>query len=183
MDDVKNRVEAILFTTGRSMTIGSAGIVQEALQQLIEDYNNRNCALTIFSENGRYKLNIKKEYVALTSKLLSDAELDKPTQETLAIIAYKQPVLQCDVIKIRGNGAYDHIKTLREMEFITSEKQGRTRLLKLAPKFYDYFDVVADTLKSKFDEVEQKVGPCLEKQDSKTEEANNMPSEGSEKTQ
>jgi len=95
------------------------------------------------------KLTIKKEYLYLTEKLLSDCEFDMPTQETLAVVAYKNPVLQCDVIKMRGNKAYDHIKLLKDEGFVLSEKSGRTRLLKLAPKFFDYFDVVEDTIKPK----------------------------------
>ena len=79
---------------------------------------------------------------------MSDAELDKPTQETLAIVAYKQPMFQSEVIKIRGNTAYDHIKVLKEQEFITSEKSGRTRILRLTPKFFDYFNVIEGNLKN-----------------------------------
>ena len=88
--------------------------------------------------------------------MLSDTELDKPTQETLALVAYRNPILQSEIIDMRGNTAYDHIKSLRGLEFITSEKKGRTRLLKLTPKFYDYFDVVDDQLKQKFDEADKK---------------------------
>ena len=58
------------------------------------------------------------------------------------------------MIKMRGNGAYDHIKKLKELEFVISEKKGRTRLLKLTPKFFDYFDVVEDKLQQKFGEIE-----------------------------
>ncbi|MBU2589913.1 MAG: SMC-Scp complex subunit ScpB [Nanoarchaeota archaeon] len=170
MEDVKNRIEAILFTTGRFMDIeevgkltgiGSIGIVKDALKELIEDYKNRSGSLEISEENNKFKLAIKKDYIYLTAKLLNDSELDRPTQETLAIIAYKQPVLQAEVVKIRGNNAYDHIKILKENEFITSEKCGRTRMLKLTSKFYDYFDTTADNikgLKEGFSEVEQKVG-------------------------
>ncbi|MCG2720276.1 MAG: SMC-Scp complex subunit ScpB [Nanoarchaeota archaeon] len=148
MEDVKNRIEAILFTTGRFMDIeevgkltgiGSIGIVKDALKELIEDYKNRSGSLEISEENNKFKLAIKKDYIYLTAKLLNDSELDRPTQETLAIIAYKQPVLQAEVVKIRGNNAYDHIKILKENEFITSEKCVRTRMLKLTSKFYDYF--------------------------------------------
>ena len=87
--------------------------------------------------------------------MLSDSELDKPTQETLAIIAYKNPIFQSEVINIRGNKAYDHIKALKELDFINSEKSGRTRLLKITPKFFDYFDVVEDQLKAKLNSVEE----------------------------
>ena len=165
MQDVKNRIEAILFTTGRFLTvdeiaslcnIGSIGVVKDALKELIETYKSRESALELTEQGNAIKLNIRKDYLFLTTKLLSDTELDKPTQETLALVAYRNPILQAEIINMRGNTAYDHIKSLRELEFITSEKKGRTRLLKLTPKFYDYFDVVDDQLKQKFDEADRK---------------------------
>ncbi len=166
MQEYKNRVEAILFTTGKFMDldeisrlcgIASTGMLREVIDELKKDYETRQGAITLIEENGRYKLNIKKQYSYLTTKLLTDSELDKPTQETLAIIAYKNPALQSDVIKIRGTTAYDHIKFLKENGFITSEKHGRTKLLKLAPKFFEYFDVVEESLKAQFDEIGNKL--------------------------
>ncbi|MFH0798231.1 MAG: SMC-Scp complex subunit ScpB [Candidatus Woesearchaeota archaeon] len=173
MKEIKNKIEAILFTTGRFMNVeeiaklcgvGSIGIVRDALKELIEDYAKKDSSLEILEEVGRFKLNIRKKYGYLTTNLLNDAELDRPTQETLSIIAYKQPILQCDIIKIRGTSAYDHIKILKDEEFITSERYGRSRLLKLAPKFFDYFDVVEDQLQSKFKEVEDKLAQTEEVQ-------------------
>ncbi len=57
---------------------------------------------------------------------------------------------------MRGNSAYDHIRTLKELEFITSEPKGRSRLLKLTPKFFDYFDIVEKEMKEKFHPVGEK---------------------------
>src|SRR3989344_1190098 len=156
MEDLK-KVEAILFTTGRLLTIeeisnlsgiGSLGYLQELLTQLQKKYQQQESSLELVQEGNKWKLALKKEYLYLTEKLLSDAELDKPTQETLAIVAYKQPMFQSEVIKIRGNTAYDHIKVLKEQEFITSEKSGRTRILRLTPKFFDYFNIIEGNLKN-----------------------------------
>ncbi len=158
MRDDKNKVEAVLFTTGRFLDveelarmcgIGSVGYVKEVLEELRKDYETRSCALQITEQGTKFKLNIKKDYLYLTETLLTDCELDRPTQETLAVIAYKNPAMQSEIIKIRGNGAYDHIKVLKDFDFITSEPSGRTRILKLSSKFYDYFDIVADQLRSK----------------------------------
>ncbi len=182
MKETKNRIEAILFTTGRFMDteeiakligIGSIGIVKEAINELKTDYNNKNSSLEIIEENNKFKLNIKKEYNYLTTSLLTDSEFDNPTTKTLAIIAYKNPVLQSEIINIRGNKAYDHIKLLKENGFITSEKKGRTRLLKLAPKFFDYFDIIENELRSKFTNVEIKaVIDEVEKSSLNTKELN-----------
>ncbi len=171
--ELVNKVEAVLFATGREMDseeiakiigIGSIGVIKEAIANLSEAYTKRNTSLQLYQENGKYKLNIKKSYNYLTTKLITDCELDFPTQETLAIIAYKQPILQADIIKARGSGAYDHIHSLKEKGLVTSEKSGRTRSLKLTAKFYDYFDVVEDQLRAKFQEVEQKIEIPEEKQ-------------------
>lgn len=156
MDEDKKKVEAILFTTGRFLKVdeisGLAAVkdleyLKSILDDLKSEYETRNSSLEIINEKNRWKLNIKKEFLHLTEKLLTDSELDKPTQETLAIIAYRNPAVQSDVIDIRGNKAYDHIKVLKDNGFLIAEKFGRTRILKLTPKFYDYFDVVEDNLK------------------------------------
>ena len=165
MQDIKNKIEAVLFTVGRFVDldelsqltgIASRGILNDALKNLIQDYNNRQGSLEITEDNGKFKLNIKKTYNYLTTSLLTDSEFDAPTTKTLAIIAYKNPVLQSEIIDIRGNKAYDHIKLLKDNGFITSEKKGRTRLLKLTSKFFDYFDIIENELKSKFTDLEIK---------------------------
>jgi len=158
----QQKVEAILFTTGRFMSveeiakvcgIGSIGYVKELLEALQKAYEQRDTALQILCQDNTYKLNIKKDYGYLANKLVSDSELDSPTTKTLAVIAYKQPVLQHEIIKIRGNKAYDHIKLLREQNLITTEKAGRSRLIKLTPHFYDYFDTAAEAVKEQFKNV------------------------------
>jgi len=166
MADNKKKVEAILFTTGRFLSleeisqycsINSIDIVKEILETLKRDYQNKDSALEIINENTKWKLNIKKEHLYLTEKLLEHAEMNKPIQETLAIVAYKQPAVQADVVRIRGNKSYEHIHFLEETGFIIAEKFGRTRLLKLTDKFYDYFDVVKEQLIDKLKEAEGKI--------------------------
>ena len=163
MQDIKNKIEAVLFTVGRNVGIdelsqltgvASKGSLSDAVKSLIEDYKKREGSLEIIEENEKFKLNIKKEYLHVTTKLLDQTEFDKPTQETLALIAYKQPVIQSDIVKLRGNTAYDHISKLKEMDFVVSEKSGRTRLLKTTQKFYDYFDVVGVELKQKLENIQ-----------------------------
>ncbi len=155
----KHKVETILFTTGKFLaleelskltSIASIGYLQEIIQELQKDYAQRTTSLEIIQQGDKWKLGIRKAYLHLTETLLTDSELDRPTQETLAVVAYKSPALQSDIIKIRGNKAYEHIQTLKELDLVTAEKSGRTRLLKVTNKFYDYFDVVEDQLKSKF---------------------------------
>ena len=83
--------------------------------------------------------------------------MDGPTTKTLAVIAYKAPVLQAEIIHIRGNKAYDHIQQLKENGLIVSEPKGRSRLIKLTPQFYDYFDTAEPEVKKQFEELEKKL--------------------------
>ncbi|MBS3144521.1 SMC-Scp complex subunit ScpB [Candidatus Woesearchaeota archaeon] len=172
----KHKVEAILFTTGRFMgleeiakvcEIGSVGYVKDLLEELKKDYEQRDSALTLVHQDDMVKLNIKKDYGYLANKLMADSEMDSPTTKTLAVIAYKQPVLQHEIIKIRGNKAYDHIKILKEQNLIITEKQGRSRLIKLTPQFYNYFDTAAEEVKEQFKNI--KIPESLQNQHSASE--------------
>jgi|SRR3989344_7350974 len=159
--DIKKQVEAILFTLGAFVSVeeiarhvsASQDDVLKSLQELQEDYMSKDSALTIQKQDNLFKLNIKKEFGFLTNKLLEQKEMDSPTVKTLAVIAYKSPVNQSEIIKIRGNKAYGHIIQLKDSGFITSEKYGRTRLLKLSQQFFDYFDVSEKEIKKQISQV------------------------------
>ena len=177
----KKKVEAVLFTTGKFMTIeevsngagiGSSDYTKELLEELRKEYENKNSAMYIQQVEGKFKLNIKKEYGYIANKLVATTEMDNSTTKTLAVIAYKDPAMQSEIIKIRGNKAYDHVATLREQGLISTEKSGRTNLIKLTPKFYEYFDTAAKEVKDKFDEVVQQQKQAEQAIDSQEEKRN-----------
>lgn len=171
---IKNQIEALLFSSGKAMEeeqladIVSAERkqVKQALKRLQKDYDERDCALKIFNEGSTWKMIVREEYISLVRRIVADTELSRATLETLAVIAYNHPkVLQSKVIDIRGSNAYDHIKELVELGFVTKEKEGRSFALKLAAKFFDYFDVEHKDLKKALDviippekEEQQKLG-------------------------
>ncbi len=152
---LKKQIEAVLFTTGKFMKPDEIAVhlnrstqeIIQALEELKKDYLEKDSALTLQTQDNLVKLNIKKEFGFLTNKLLEQKDMDSPTTKTLAIIAYKAPVTQSEIIRIRGNKAYDHIIKLKEAGLISSEKQGRTRLIKLTTHFFDYFDIAEKELK------------------------------------
>jgi segregation and condensation protein B len=199
LEDMK-KVEAVLFTTGRYMgvdeiaqvcEIGSVGYVKDLLHQLVGHYSTKKGALQVVEQDGKYKLNIRKEFGRLANKLVSSSEFDNPTTKTLAIIAYKNPALQSDIIKARGNKAYDHIKILKEEGLVTSEKNGRTRMLKLTPKFFEYFDTAGETVKEVFQDVEltvkrhvaEKAGMTVDEVDEKNKLVDDIERKEKEKKQ
>jgi segregation and condensation protein B len=64
--------------------------------------------------------------------------------KTLSFIAYRQPVTQSYLAKVRGNLTYSHVKQLREMGLVAEERLGRTKVLRTTPNFADYFNLSHD---------------------------------------
>ncbi len=149
---LKSKVEAVLFITARAATPDEiAGIlnestedVEEALLDLIMDYSARDGALEIDDENG-YIIQIRQEYMDIVEKLVP-VELTPAILKTLSIIAIKEPVLQSELIDLRGSGAYDHIKELLIKGLVTRRRDSSSRSfrLKTTDKFAEYFKLKGD---------------------------------------
>ncbi|MCW8965586.1 MAG: SMC-Scp complex subunit ScpB, partial [Candidatus Pacearchaeota archaeon] len=121
-----------------------------------EKYEKGESAIEIVEKNNLWKMDVRQEYVYLINKLATgSSEFTKAEQETLAIIAFKQPIKQSVIIKIRGNKAYDHIKKFSDLGLIKRRKEGHTNILSLSDEFYDYFGVDENSaLKKVVDEME-----------------------------
>ena len=130
----------------------------------------------ILQDGDIWKLTIKDQYIDVAKEIGIETELTKTVMETLAVIAYKNPVLQSDVIKVRTNKAYDHLKELEETGYIQRERYGRTRKIKLTQKFFDYFDLPPDSLKEKFKNVED-MEKVIEDKEKQIHEINNKKAE------
>ena len=163
MSDWK-KIEAVLFASGKyldeqtiiDLTNISKNKLKKALEDLQEHYSVTDTSLKLFNDETSWKLNVKEEYSHIIKRVVSDAELPKPVMETLALIAYKSPVMQSDIINMRGVGAYDHVSFLETKKFITREKYGRTYKLKVTEKFNDYFDVDEEKIRAMFKEINPK---------------------------
>lgn len=149
---LKAKVEAVLFITARAATPEEISIIlnkpvediEEALLDLIMDYASREGALEIDDENG-YIIQIRQEYMDIVEQLVP-VELTPTILKTLSIIAIKEPVLQSDLIELRGSSAYDHIKELLIKGLITRRRDSNTRSFKIktTDKFSEYFKLKGD---------------------------------------
>lgn len=148
---IKNQIESILFACGRKisleeiakmMGLPTTEALEKHLLELQREYDERGSPLMILEEEkGFWKLTTREKYLDVVQKIVPETELSKTMMETLAVVAWKQPITQSEVIHIRTNKAYDHVKELEEMGFLVKERFGRTYLLKLTQKFYNYFDL------------------------------------------
>ena len=150
------QIEAILVISGRfldmkeliSLSDLNPIIIKDVLEQLEERYNH-DSALHIVEKNNMWKMDIKQEHSDIINRLATgSSEFSKAEQETLAIIAYKHPIKQSVIIKIRGNKAYDHVKKFVGLGLIRKKKQGHTYELTLSEDFYNYFGISEEATKS-----------------------------------
>jgi segregation and condensation protein B len=143
-------VEAILFISGRFLSIQeimdlsylNSLVIKDCLDKLKEKHNKDDSSLEIIERDNLWKMDVRSEYHYLINKLAGGSqEFTKAEQGTLAIIAYKQPIKQSVIIKIRGNKAYDHVHKFVKLGLLKAKKEGHTNILTLSDEFYDYFNV------------------------------------------
>jgi len=174
------KIEAALFLSARFLNLQELVMLtdinplmlKELISKLIDRYNKDDSAMEILHKENMWKMDVKKEYVKMINKLATgNAEFSKAEQETLAVIAYKQPVKQSVIIKIRGNKAYDHVKHFIDIGLVQARKMGHTKELKLSDDFFEYFHLqkkgegaeeldsiqISEDLKEKYELAEKEV--------------------------
>jgi len=171
-EDMK-KIEAALFISGRFLTIQelisytdlNPIIIRELVERLQEKYEKSDSAIEIIKKENMWKMDVRQEFSKMVNKFATgSSEFSKAEQETLAIIAYKHPIKQSVIIKIRGNKAYDHIKKFTELGLLRKKKTGHTWELSLSEEFYDYFSIKKNSEKEKRQEGAKRGDRIKEKQ-------------------
>jgi|Deesub1362A_J573_1020465.scaffolds.fasta_scaffold00146_36 segregation and condensation protein B len=152
-DDVKI-AEAILFVRGGVVTPRDIQRVlnlpesecRRLLDRVEEMYRERDGAIEVVKAGVGYVMQVKAEYSDLLSSF-APMELPKPVLKTLATIAYHQPISQSELVRIRGNVVYSHVRELEKMGFVRGEKSGRTKILTTTTKFSEYFGIEEEDIK------------------------------------
>ncbi|OKH19587.1 SMC-Scp complex subunit ScpB [[Limnothrix rosea] IAM M-220] len=144
------KLEAILYIKAQPLTLDelaeAAGteqdLVEDALLQLMADYAHRDSALEVLETPNGYCLQLRESCQAMVTSLIP-AELSTGALRTLAAIALKSPILQTDLIELRGSTAYQHVQDLVAQGFIKKRRQqeGRSFWLEVSQKFYQYFEI------------------------------------------
>jgi len=152
-EDMK-KLEAVFFICGRflnmaeliSLTDLNPIILQELIEKLQDKYDKIDSAVEIIEKNKMWKMDVRPQYHGIINKVAGGrSEFTKAEQETLGIIAFKQPIKQSVIIRIRGNKAYDHVKKFVDLGLIKKKKAGHTNELSLADDFYDYFTLQGES--------------------------------------
>ncbi|MGZ8213741.1 MAG: SMC-Scp complex subunit ScpB [Methylosarcina sp.] len=158
--EIKRIVEAILFAANRPMTCKEIQqvfpeieqpdlpVIQAAIEDIAEEYKFRPIELKQVASG--YRFQVKQELSRWVSRLFEEKppKYSRALLETLAIIAYRQPVTRGDIEDIRGVSVSSSIiQTLLEREWVRvvahKEVPGRPGLYGTTKQFLDYFNITS----------------------------------------
>lgn len=157
---IKSAVEAMLFASGEPLSLKDlshnleiqAKALEEMLKEMINDYEDENRGIKLIAINDGYQLVTKAENSDFIQKLLKKnrrQSLSQASIESLAIIAYKQPITRIDIDEIRGVKSESAIQKLVEKNLIKDigrlEVPGRPILYGTTDEFLRQFGL--ETLK------------------------------------
>ena len=183
MDDIeiKGIIEALLFIYGEPLSIDriknvleevEKGKIKSLLWELQHDYDMRLSGLRIVEVAGGFQISTRSEiaqWIKKLKKIKQSTRLSRPSLETLAIVAYKQPIVKAEIEDIRGVDSTGVIKGLLDKHLIKiigrKDVPGRPILYATTREFLQYFGLrdISDlpTLKELTDLMEEEAGPTV----------------------
>lgn len=188
--NIKGITEGILFVVGDegitleelSKTLGvTEEEVKEALTQLRKDYESEDRGLRISFLGNTFKLTTKSEHKEYYEKLVTDSHtftLSNASLETLAIIAYNEPITRIRIDNIRGVSSSQIVRKLLARGFIKEcgreDTVGKPILYKTTDEFLDYFGLATRKDLPKLDIKEKPTSDTeVDLYERKSEEINN----------
>ncbi|MBS5938994.1 SMC-Scp complex subunit ScpB [Clostridium sp.] len=151
---IKSVIESLLFVSGEPLSIkditnaleSNIKVVKEVLDEMVLEYDNEKRGIKLISINGEYQLVTKAENGDYIQKLLKKNKrqsLSQASLESLAIIAYKQPITRVDIDEIRGVKSESAMQRLIEKDLIKEvgrlEVPGRPILFGTTEEFLRQF--------------------------------------------
>jgi len=129
-DDFLSRIEAVLFlshepVTGRRLAqlsdVPEGMKIRTMVKKLNASYENRACSFRVYEVAGGFQLRTQPQFASWMSRLHQipvEIRLSSPALETLAIIAWKQPILRASIEKIRGVQCGEMLRQLMEQDLV-----------------------------------------------------------------
>ena len=150
----KAAVEAALYSASDKLSISEIAArtglpveeVRTAVMDLRREHDDRASAIQIAKIGTEYRMMLRPEYSECTGTF-ARPEMAAGVLRTLTTIAYYQPVLQSELLKLRGPRVYDDVHTLTEMDFVAKKRSGNTWELTTTKKFAEYFGIGSTNIK------------------------------------
>ncbi|HKU75975.1 MAG TPA: SMC-Scp complex subunit ScpB [Pyrinomonadaceae bacterium] len=130
-------IEALIFVSDEPLSVKTIAdvlkedkaVVSEVIAALAEEFNGRNSGLQLREVAGGWQFATRPEYHEHVRKFLKtrpSAKLSIASLETLAVIAYRQPVTVPEILEIRGVQSPSAIKTLLDKKLIVAKGRKET---------------------------------------------------------
>ncbi len=140
-------VEAVLFQASNPLPLEKiAKLVdvdvvraKDLLEEMKKDLQNENRGIFLMESAEGYQLRVKADYVKYVGGLTPYKDLSKGLLRVLALVAYKQPITQSEIVKVIGNRTYEYVKQLEQKGMIRTVKSGRSKALVATKEFAEYF--------------------------------------------
>ncbi|MFH1102250.1 MAG: SMC-Scp complex subunit ScpB [Pseudomonadota bacterium] len=154
--DIKYIIESLLFVSTDPLPIdrikkvipdADTKEIREALYSLSAEYEQRGGAFLLSEIAGGYQIRTRPQYSEWIKRLIqpSPARLSRAAMETLAIVAYKQPVIRNDIETIRGVDSGGVLRVLMERKLIRvlgrQKIPGRPLIYGTTRQFLEVFDL------------------------------------------
>jgi len=155
MTRLKDVIESLIFVSLEPLNLEkiksictefSNGEIEDAIQELVASYASNERGIQIIQAAGGYLFSTKSEYDQWIRRLLrldQKSKLSRAALETLATVAYHQPVTLAEISAFRGVDATYSLKTLLQKKLvkITGRKKspGRPLIYRTSDKFLTYF--------------------------------------------
>ncbi len=151
---LRHLIEALIFATDKPVTlqrlrqltrVADITRIEAALAELHEDYKERGIALTVVS--GGYQFRTNTSFSSWVQQLIAGrpVRLSRAQLETLAIIAYRQPITRPEIDEIRGVDSSATLRLLLDRSLIRvlgkREEVGRPSLFGTTKEFLDFFSL------------------------------------------
>lgn len=154
-DNLKSAIEALLFSSEKPLSVDQlraaldgldTGQVRCAIERLSAEFVAANRGLRIIEIAGGFQMITAPDYAAFLKKLHKERrpeKLSKPALETLAIIAYKQPVTKFEIASLRNVNIDGVMKSLLDKDIIRiagrKNAPGRPFVFSTTKKFLEHF--------------------------------------------
>ncbi len=156
MKDIKNILEAALFVAAKPLSLAELYAIVKPIKSMpkkkileilkdMENHYDEHGIKVVERKEGIFELKVKDEFLKHVEHLSPERDLTRAVMQTLSLVAFKNPIKQSEVIQLRGNRAYDHIKELSGKGFIRTEPSGHTNMVSITRKFLDYFGLTSQS--------------------------------------
>ncbi|MFH1474167.1 MAG: SMC-Scp complex subunit ScpB [Candidatus Aenigmatarchaeota archaeon] len=176
---LKSVVEAALYMANEPISVKEMAkmfnVEPDSVKVVIDEFKKElessEHGIYILETPRGYQIRVKPKLDPLVRKLTPYKDLSRGLLRVLALVAYKQPITQSEIVKVIGNRTYEYVKALKERGLVNTVKQGRTKALVPTKEFANYFGLEKpEDIKKFFEEYKEETVKETDESDVKSSE-------------